>query len=482
MDERFDPYMGESDGVLWTIERDPLLRTTIVVLALLDRHPDWDRLRAKIDRGSRLIPRMRQRVAEYPLRLAAPRWVVDPHFELDYHVRRVQAVPPGDLESVLEQARVWAMAGFDRTRPLWEVTLVEGLRDGRAALVQKYHHSLSDGVGGMRLVSLLYDTEREPTDEGPLPAAPAPESPGGLDLAREAVVRNAGRAVGLARRGLGSPLRGAGRLAINPGREVRALSRLARSVGHVLAPATRTLSPVMQDRSKSWHYHLLELPLEALRDAGHRVEGSLNDAFLAGITGGLRRYHEEHGAPVRSLRVTMPINLREEGDALGGNRFIPARFELPVDVVDPDQRMRRLGQICRDWRQEPALPLTETLAAVFNRLPAWFTTGFFGAMLKHVDFVASDVPGIPVPIYTAGARVERFFALGPLSGAALNVTLISYRNMACIGITSDTGAVPDHERLAACFRAGFAEVVGGGDEVHLGTLDGPAESRAPSVP
>ena len=122
---------------------------------------------ARIERGSWLIPRMRQRVATPLLRMGPPHWSGDPHFDLMYHLRRVRVCEPTD-DAVLDLARTAAMAGFDRSRPLWEYTLVEGLEDGRAAMVMKVHHSMTDGVGGMKLLLMLFDFEREPVDPGPL--------------------------------------------------------------------------------------------------------------------------------------------------------------------------------------------------------------------------------------------------------------------------------------------------------------------------
>ena len=136
-DMRYESRMSDSDALMWTIEKDALLRSTITAIAVLDTAPDHDRLRRLLDRGSRSVPRLRQRVRANPLSIAPPRWETDPHFDLDYHVRFVRATGDGDLRAVLDMAQPIAMAGFDRARPLWEATLIEGMEDGRAALVMK---------------------------------------------------------------------------------------------------------------------------------------------------------------------------------------------------------------------------------------------------------------------------------------------------------------------------------------------------------
>jgi len=131
LSERVDVHMRDSDAFSWYMEKDPLLRSTVVCVLLLDRSPDWDRLPERLERSTRLSPGFRHRVVTPPLRLATPRWVVDPDFDLSWHVRRFEAAPPKTLSTVLEFARQTGMAGLDRDRPLWEFTFIEGLEGGR---------------------------------------------------------------------------------------------------------------------------------------------------------------------------------------------------------------------------------------------------------------------------------------------------------------------------------------------------------------
>ena len=174
VEEEFERRLGASDSVLWDIEKDPVLRSTITAVALLDRVPDWERLQRRLHHGSQLVPRLRQRVVVPPLRVGAPRWVDDHRFDLDYHLRRVRApeAPAGadPLRAALDVAQALSLAPFDRARPLWEFTLVEGLPGGRAAFVQKVHHTVTDGVGGVRLALMLVDQEADaPEPEPPTP-------------------------------------------------------------------------------------------------------------------------------------------------------------------------------------------------------------------------------------------------------------------------------------------------------------------------
>ncbi|MBI2169592.1 MAG: wax ester/triacylglycerol synthase family O-acyltransferase [Actinobacteria bacterium] len=452
-------YMGDADALLWNIEKDPTLRSTITALAVLDSSPDWDRVVAKVDRATRVIPQLRQRVVVPPLRVGPPRWTTDAHFDLDYHLRRIRAPEPGDAAALLRLTEGLGMAGFDRARPLWEFVLIEGLEGGGAALVQKVHHSITDGVGGIKLAMNLLDLDPHPSEPDELAPAPEGEHPTLAGLVGEAVAYNADRWRRGARRMVGAGIGAAVRALQAPDVTAASALRTARSIGRILAPVREPLSPIMRGRSLSARFATIDVPLDDLKGAAKSVDGTLNDAFIAAVTGGLRRYHERHGSPVEQLRMTMPINVRADDDPMAGNRFVPARFPVPAAVIDPAERMRQLGRLVREWRQEPALALTDTLAGILNRLPTSVTTRVFGGLLKGVDFVTSNVPGVPFPVYLGGAEVAAQYAFGPLSGAATNITLVSHCGTCCVGINLDAIAIPDRERFVACLREGFEEVL-----------------------
>ena len=154
-------FMRNSDAFTWNMESDPLLRSTVVTVILLDRSPDWDEVRHRFELISNAVPMLRQRVVASPAP-APPRWEHAPDFDLDFHMRRVTAPVPGTIDTVLETARVAAMEDFDRARPLWEATLVDGLEDDGAALVLKFHHALTDGVGGIQIAMILFDVSEVP--------------------------------------------------------------------------------------------------------------------------------------------------------------------------------------------------------------------------------------------------------------------------------------------------------------------------------
>jgi WS/DGAT/MGAT family acyltransferase len=307
----------------------------------------------------------------------------------------------------------------------------------------------------MELAMMLLDLERDPAGR-PEPVAPLSdaEHPSPLALFREGLDHVRRRQLGIARRAAAM----APGLARDVAGNARGAVDTARSLGRLLKPVTEPLSPIMGARSLSVHFDLLTAPLAETKAAAKKADGKLNDAFVAAVAGGLARYHERHGAPVDALRMTMPINIRTEGQAAGGNQFVPARFPVPMNIADPLERMRVIRGLVTEQRDEPALAFTDAIAGVLNRLPTGAVTQLFGSMLKGIDFVTSNVPGAPIPVYLAGSRVEANFAFAPLSGAAANITLLSHIDELEIGVNTDPAAVPDPEVFLACLQEGFDEV------------------------
>jgi len=452
---RFERRMSDSDALMWRIETDPVLRSTITSVAVYDRPVPRERVIDRIDRASRLVPRLRQRVLGAPLSPAPPRWVVDEHFDLKYHLRFVTAPGKGTLRDLLDVAEPVAMQSFDRARPLWEFVVVEGLEGGGSAVIMKIHHSITDGVGGVQLMMSLLDLSEEEPDLGPMPEAPQPDAPSWPERVVDSAEHERRRQAGIASRLLGN----AARLVTNPG-EVgpQALANL-QSMGRMVAPAFEPLSPIMRGRCLSVHFDTLTVPVPELKAAAKKADAKLNDAFLAGVAGGLRRYHERHGEGVEALRMSMPINVRNEStEGLAGNQFAPARFPIPVNVGDPIEAMRAVRELVVAQRNEPSLGFLEGMAGVLNRLPRTLVTELFGRMLKGIDFVTSNVPGIPVPVWFAGAKLEAMYPFGPMAGSAMNITLLSYVDECQIGVNTDPAAIPDSDVLLECLRDSFDEV------------------------
>jgi WS/DGAT/MGAT family acyltransferase len=355
------------------------------------------------------------------------------------------------------------MSGFDRARPLWEFTLVEGLPDTGAVMLLKAHHVLTDGIGSVQLAAHLFDFEPDADPLGrPAPPPPAPGDDSALGLLRDVVEHDVEGMVDFARRGMSSVLGNLVRGLRDPTGAIGEVVETTRSVGRAVMPTRSTKSSLMVDRRLSSSFGVIEVPVDDLRAAAKAAGGTLNDAFLAGITGGLRRYHDRHDAEADELRVAMPISLRTDDDPEGGNRVTVLRFVVPVGVEDPRERIGALHELAASIRQERSLPHTETIAGVLNLMPK----GVIGSMLKKVDFLASNVPGVPMPMYLEGVPVRRFYPFGPTAGSSVNVTLMSYDGMCCIGVNTDDAAIPDHDAFLADLRDGFDEVLALRPESH----------------
>ncbi|MGV3760409.1 MAG: wax ester/triacylglycerol synthase domain-containing protein, partial [Actinomycetota bacterium] len=285
--------LSDSDALIWRIEGDPVLRSPIVVVGLLDRPPAPERVRAAMERAVSAIPRLGQRL-DPGAPWSKPRWVDDEAFCLDHHLRHVRPVR-GDLQGVLELAAPDAVAAFDPFRPLWRMTVADELDDGRAAFILRFHHTITDGVGGVGLAEDLFGPSRRgrrvepPPGPPPLPAErpPAAALSGAARLAGELTL-------------------GGVRAALDPVGTVRSGARVARSVAKMLAPAREPLSPLLLGRSLDRRLDVLELPLAELRAVARAPGGTVNDVFLAAVGKGVHAYHEQAGEPLEAIRLTMP--------------------------------------------------------------------------------------------------------------------------------------------------------------------------------
>jgi len=235
---------------------------------------------------------------------------------------------------------------------------------------------------------------------------------------------------------------------------------MADSLLRILMPATSPLSVLMTSRSLSNHFCTVSVPLDEAKRSGKLIGGTLNDTFVAGIVIAMRRYHESRGAHVESLRMGMPINIRDESSPeTAGNAFVPARFEIPTNAEDPLVLMTELREKMVAARDEPANQLVAPLSNLLYRLPTSVVTSLFGSMMKGLDFQASNVPGSPFPLYLLGQPVTALIPFGPLAGAAANITLLSYENTLNIGINMDPAAIEDPEGFATILNDAYKELL-----------------------
>lgn len=421
----FGSKLSSSDALMWRMESDPVLRSPVIVVGLLDRTPAADAVLESFRHGAEAIDRLHQVVV--PGAAGSMSWRDAADFNLEHHVHFARGPAHGHFRDVLDMAEPHATEPFDPARPLWECTIVDGLAGGEAAFILKFHHTLTDGVGGIELAEALFDVAK-PANPRHHEAPPA---------ASEKATTPSGSQPSLAEQGL----------------------RMAKSVGRMLAPVDKPLSPLLLGRGLDRRMDVVEFPLASLRRAAAALDVTVNEVFLAAVSGALHDYHVRFGAPVASLRFTMPISIRDSDDNAGGNRFVPARFEMPIDDPDPRVRAHLAAGITRRWRHEPALKLTDLMADVLARLPTRVVTSIFGGLLRNIDVDVVDVPGITRPAYLGGSRVKSMWAFAPPTGAALSVTLLSHGTKCCVGVLSDTKAVVDTGLMHACFEHAFDEVL-----------------------
>lgn len=472
------------DAATWrTSASSPTLRSTVVALVLLDSTPSWRRLRARVERLTCLVPVLRQRPIRGVFGVASPRLATDPDFDLDLHVRRLQLPGKGSWPALMDEARRLSLTDFDRDRPLWEMLLVEGLPGGRSALLLKLHHSIADGQATVLIGLSLFEFASEPNpDEPAAPPPPDARDSSQQDVSFADISDNVRRAVGAAERAGEALIDFARGTLTDPRRTwASALTTLA-SVGRFTAVPDGPLSPLMVGRGTTYHFAAFDLPFAGLRSVAKAGGHSVNDAFMAAVGLGLERYHVRHGTVADDLRFNVPISLRgDAGDrsAEASNAVTIARFELPISGLTIEERMDAAHASVQKWRDEPALRFADPLAEISWLVPV--------PLLAHAarasDVTTSNVPGPPVPLYIAGARIVGMYPLVATIGAAINVTMVTYDGSAFVGISADDRAVPDIQDLVDDLRSGFADLtgslVGGADPlVKPGPSDGTPKARS----
>jgi diacylglycerol O-acyltransferase len=455
-DREADREMSAFDAWLFRGDENPRTRSMLIAVCPLEGTPDRERVVATLDRASRIITRLRQKVVAPPVPVLLPAWIVDPDFDLAYHVRFHKLHPPGSPQALLGLVQREAMRKLDESRPLWEVTIVEGLNGDNAAVVLKISHAFADGVGALKLFAELFNAEPD-ADLGILPPAPVPEDVTPDDLVREALRRTphatlqGAKLAGLVALGTTKYVVG------NPAGSVKAARKLIKSLERVFGELA-TPSPLLRGRSLSRGAISFDAGLVALKKAAKAAGGSLNDAYLAGIAGTLRRYHIAMDAEVPEIPLGMPVNLRRGHEAATGNYFGAMLLGLPLHIADPAERVAALRALVQARRQEPAIAAPAWLAPLMARLPNELR-GTLASRLGSPDIQASNIVGSPNPVWFAGCRVAGSYAFGPVPNIAAMFTLQSFVGQCNVAITYDPAAITDAKLFAECLEAGFGEVL-----------------------
>lgn len=457
--------MGAFDALLYRGDFDPRTRATLAAAYVLEPAPARERVVEAFDRASREIVRLRQHVVAPPWPVFLPSWIVDPDFELSRHLRFERLPPRATLRHLLDAVQREMAEPFDPARPLWQAVVYEGLPRGRAGLLFRMSHAVTDGVGAVRLFSALFDTEAEARRRPPPPPIPQDVTPEELqraELARlPAVLADAAESLTL------GAARAAARAALYPRRSAARAEEYLRSLGRIFGAQAKP-SPLLAGRSLERRLVALDVPLEALKRAGKAAGGSLNDAYLGAVVGALRLYHAAFGAEVESLPVAIPVNLRRDEDPAEGNFFGAIVIAAPIGIADPAERIARIRERVQAGRAEPAIGAPGALSPILARLPEKVRAALAESMPKP-DIQASNVPASPVPLYVAGSRIERAWAFGPVPGAGAMLTLQSVADTCHIGVNLDCAAFTDPALFARRLARGFEEVLAlSGERIALG--------------
>jgi diacylglycerol O-acyltransferase / wax synthase len=420
--------------------------------------PEYDEFRGHVASRLHLVPRFRQKLRFVPLALGRPAWEDDPHLNLEYHVRQTALPPPGSEEQLrVLAARIFSQA-LDRSKPLWELWLVDGLDGDRFAVVGKSHHCLVDGVSGVDITTVLFDTKPEPTGppEPPDEWLPRPQ-PSDAEVVAEAVLDRLTNPREIAS-GVVDVLRAPREIAGRVGEGLGALGAIAGT--GLGAPPSPFNVEIGGHRRFAW----VPGDLGQLKQIKDRLGGTVNDVVLAAVAGALGRYLRSRGHSTADLelRAMVPISVRseEEHGALG-NRVSAMMAPLPVGVEDPVRRLRivteTMGDLKASRQAVGASLLTEltafappTIAAQAARLQS---------RQRFFNLVVTNVPGPQFPLYVLGRELRAVFPMVPLAkNQAVCVGLMSYNGQINFGLVGDYDAIPDLERLAEDLDGAIAEL------------------------
>jgi WS/DGAT/MGAT family acyltransferase len=455
----FDRAMSNAEGLMWRLEKDPHLSSTFGTVMLLDHAPDFDSFRRRMERTALAIPRLRQRVLPSAANLSPPTWVDDPDFDIDLHVRRIACPKPGTLRQVLDLASLVVADPFDRTRPLWQFIVVEGMRGGKAALIQKMHHTITDGERGVELSLQYLDFERDAPEPPPIDpdtaerAEPPQLTP--ADTIRDLLAGTMRIPIGIAKQ--------VRDLLADPAAIPDASTAAAKTMRGILSQLSDTeaaRSPLWARRSLQRRVEPARAPFRATKDAAKRLGGTLNTAFLTAAADAASAYHIEMGEPIESLRASMAISTRT--DDSGGNAFTLARLLVPTGEMPIAERFFAIDEATKAARQSTKDAGLDTLAAVTTALPTSLITRLARQQANTVDFATSNVKGSPVPMFVAGAQLLEIYPIGPLAGVAFNLTLMSYLGSLDMALNIDTAAVESPELLAECLDRSFKQLIRAG--------------------
>lgn len=418
----------------------------------------YPRVLERVEQRLHLIPRYRHRLQSSASGLANPVWIDDDGFDLRWHVRRATLAEPGGERDLAEFVGQEMSRRLDRSRPLWELTVITGLQSGRVALLAKMHHALVDGVAAVDIGTVLLDPSPEPL----VIAAPEePWEPQAYDrtrhlarLAATPIVRAQKLLLDSATRALDpAPRRAAG--------DLRNATELAVQLARTRPSAPMT--PINKKIGPNRRYALASAPLSALKTAGKSNGGTVNDALLAAVAGMLGRYLEAAGTPVeKPLVALVPVSVRREGDQ-GGNQISTVLVDLPVAEPDPAARIAAIHATMTELKESAAVRAGALLVGASGWAPPLISSTLARAMggVRAFNLVVSNVPGPQRPFWLNGCRMLGVHPAVPLNPASqgLTVGIISYDGTVCFGLLADRDLDPPVEIALGALHGALDELL-----------------------
>jgi WS/DGAT/MGAT family acyltransferase len=409
--------------------------------------PDYVDFRDHIASRLHLVPRFRQRLRFVPFGQGRPVWVDDPHFNLSYHVRHTALPEPGSEQQLRTlAARVFSQR-LDRGKPVWELWLVDGLHDRRFAIVGKSHHCLVDGVSGMDITTVLFDTEPEPAAQAERePWTPGPE-PSDAQLLGRALIERATTPA--------EALRGVRALFRRPRQVARAAVDGLESVGALArAGISAPPSPFNVDIGPYRRFAWVQADLGELKRVKEATGGTVNDVVLAAVAGALGRFLRArgHSTAELELKAMVPISVRtaDEHGALG-NRVSAMYAPLPVGIEDPAERLRAVSAAMGDLKESKQAVGASILTGLADFAPPTILgqAGRMQSRQRFFNMVVTNVPGPQFPLYLMGRELQAVFPMVPLAkrqGVCFGI--MSYNGQVNFGLVGDYDAMADIDSLA----------------------------------
>ena len=458
MEMNFSDELSAFDYLLYRGESNPSTRSTLLAVMTLDASPKFSELKRVIDRASRIFIRLRQKVVEPTSSYVPARWVIDPDFDIDYHIRRVRLANPSNQEALLTLASQLNATPFDVCRPLWELVVIDGINlpDTKAALVFKIHHAVCDGVGALSLFEKLLEVSADaPEREMPLVPVPEDMSPEratkiGKQKALGQLLPNAKKYLEVGSKFIKEGLD-------NPVDTISDVLHYGESVQKIFGEKGLYCSPVLSGRSLSRDLGIIEVPLADLKRATKAAKATVNDGFLAAVSIGLSKYHSAKLVEIDELSIAMPVNTRPSDASDGGNHFAGARVNLPLSETNPITCIKKIHERVKLAKSEPALSLLNHLSPTISKISSKAMNTLVTSVSKP-DVQLSNVQGYPVSAYLAKAKITKLIPFGPVPNVAAMITMISHDGICFVGIHSDSAAFDDFSLLKTSLEEGFDEV------------------------